>query len=600
MSAISIFRAFHPESWGGKRGFAVGASLIVGLTLFAFSPSLLNGFTNWDDDRLVFANADIHGTSFRQTIRVFSSFYLNHYAPLTMLSFMAEYSLFGAHPLPYHATNLLLHILNAVLVFAFIKTLSGNLRIGLLTALLFALHPLRVESVAWIAERKGLLSACFYFSSLLMYARYCRVGRGGWYGGSLLAFAASLLSKSMAVSLPFVLLLVDYAAGRRIGRRELMEKTPFFLLAAAGGIIALIGARGTGYHHSCTLVERLVSPLLTVLFYIFKTVVPVRLCALYDGGGMPAAAAVTATIILLAVIVLIVRCRIDNKKKIFGAAFFLVTLAPAMQIVSSGGWTNLADRYTYIPHIGLFYFFAESAAAIYRRRGKFTRRTLTAGIATTLLCCAVITSLRCLVWRDSFTLWNDTIGKCPGAVAYCNRGIAWKSAGNLDSALADLDRAIAFDSLYAFSYGNRGEVFIRFGDFERALADFTRAISLDPNYASAYRNRGGVYLYRGEYDRALSDFHQDIRINPRHAEAYYNRGLAYSVNNDFERAIADYTQAIVLDSTCSRAYYNRSIVFGKIGDRDREQSDLEKACASGLQRACEGLMKNHTEAAEYH
>ena len=467
---------------------------------------------------------------------------------------------------------------------------------ALLTSLLFAVHPLRVESVAWISERKGLLSAFFYYSSLLMFLKFRRVGWSGWYNwyiGSLLTFAAALLSKSMAISLPIVLLLIDYFSGRSIGRRALLEKAPFFILAAACGIIAIIGAHGTADHQSGAMLEHLTSPLSAIMFYVFKTIVPVRLCALYDSGGflngMSNVSALIGTMILISVSFLFVRSRIDKRKKIFGTLFFLVTLVPALQLFSSGGWTNLADRYTYIPQIGLLYLFAEIAAYAYRRSGVFARKTLLAGISAVILCSMILTSRQCVVWRNCFTLWNDTINKCPGATAYCNRGIAWKSAGNIEKAVEDLNRSIEIDSSYAFSYENRSELFLQKGDLGRALNDATRAISLHSHYGEAYRNRGSIYLYFGEYDRALSDFQQDIRINPRLPEAYYNRGLAYSLKNDFERAIGDYTQAIALDSAYSRAYHNRGIVFGKIGDSELEQRDLKKACALGSTQACGAL-----------
>ncbi|MBN1306451.1 MAG: tetratricopeptide repeat protein [Chitinispirillaceae bacterium] len=602
MSVIKWFGIFRWGAGEGRRDTVVAVVMLIMLTLLSFAPSLRNGFTNWDDDRLVLTNPDIHGRSVLHVGRIFSSFYLNHYAPLTMLSFMAEYSLFGPDPFPYHLTSLLLHVLNVLLVFALIAMVSGSKRIGLLTALLFAIHPLRVESVAWIAERKGLLCAWFYYMSLILYIRYYRSGRGGWYLGSLLTLTAALLSKSMAMSQPFVLLLLDYFDRRTINRKTLIEKTPFFLLAAAGGILAVIGA-----HHATTFQrlpshERLVASIPALGFYVFKTIVPVNLCALYNGGGMLNGmswqTAVMGMFILGTLIVLLIRSRIEKRKKLFATAFFLVTLAPALQILSSRGWTNLTDRYTYIPQVGLFYCFAEIAASLYRRRGTLVKRILWTGIAAILLCCVVLTARRCLIWRDSLTLWNDAVGTCPGAVAYCNRGIAWKTAGEFENAMRDLERAISLDSSYAFSYENRGELFLEQGNLTRAFDDFTRAISLDPNYTSAYGNRGSIHLYRGDIESALSDFQREIEITPRSAEAYYNRGLAHSLKEDFDHAIADYSQAIALDATYARAYHNRGIVFGKQGDHAHERSDLEKACALGFERACEALIKNRIKAAE--
>ena len=215
-----------------KNRFGLYCLLIIGVTFIAFLPSLNNGFTNWDDEAYVVDNPDIKAFGLHHLKKVFSSIYVSNYQPLTMLTYMAEYRSFQLNPMVYHCTNVLLHIINCLLVFAFIYGLSGNYFTGLLVGLLFAVHPLRVESVAWIAERKDVLSSFFYFLSLLFYVRYMKKGGRKFYGFCLLSFLLSLLSKPMAVSQPFVLLLIDYVNDKKLDKKTLLDKIPFFAIAA--------------------------------------------------------------------------------------------------------------------------------------------------------------------------------------------------------------------------------------------------------------------------------------------------------------------------------------------------------------------------------
>ena len=205
--------------------------LISGITFIAFLPALQCGFTNWDDDTHVVDNLAIRAISFHNLSQVFTSS-IGYYQPLPMLTFMAEYRLFGLNPHAFHCTSVLLHCLNVLLVFALIYALSGKYSTGLLVSLLFAVHPLRVESVAWIAERKDLLSSFFYLLSLIFYVTYSRGNRRKYFYGSILSLVFSLLSKPMAVSQPFVLLLIDYVRNKKLDKKLLLEKIPFLTIAA--------------------------------------------------------------------------------------------------------------------------------------------------------------------------------------------------------------------------------------------------------------------------------------------------------------------------------------------------------------------------------
>ena len=258
-------------------------AIIAGTTLIAFLPSLNNGFTNLDDDKYVADNPDIKGVTLHNLSKIFSSSYVGNYQPFSMLTYMAEYSLFTLNPKPYHATNLLLHIVNGCLVVMLIYGLSGSYLTGLLVGLLFAVHPMRVESVAWIAERKDVLSALFYFVSLLFYLRYINKNKRKFYWLCALSFLFSLLSKPMAVSLPVVLLLIDYLNNRKLNKEAILNKIPFFALSAVFCVITLLTqlAGSKSQYINFSLFHQVFAPFYGIVFYLLKTAFPVSLCAFY-------------------------------------------------------------------------------------------------------------------------------------------------------------------------------------------------------------------------------------------------------------------------------------------------------------------------------
>jgi tetratricopeptide (TPR) repeat protein len=569
------------------RRFSLYCLVIASITFIAFLPSIHNGFVNWDDDRSITLNPDVHGINARHVATVFTSTYLNHYLPVTMLSFMGEYSLFKANPAGYHWTNLLLHIINALLVFALIYALSGTYSVSLLTALLFAIHPLQVESVAWIAERKGVLCATFYFSALIAYLHFRKNGKPWTYTACMTLFALSLLSKSMAVSLPFVLLLIDYLSGLKIDKKNLREKTPFFLVSAIFMLVAYFSKQDSmnqGPHY--TLVQGLLGPAYNICFYLVKTIFPVHLCALYSTGkhdaGLTVKMALSA-ILLCGIAVLVYRSRRSTKIVVFSTLFFLVTLLPVLQIVSSGGWTNIADRYTYIPMIGVYFLFAMACSLLLKsafRNSKAARASMTlCGIAIVVIL-SFMTSSRCNVWRDGHTLWNDVLKTAPSSVAYTNRGFAYSSVHDYQRAIEDYNRAIDLNPAYAPIYNNRGNAYGALGDNTSAIKDYDQAIAIDPRYAQAYGNRGIAYKTLGDFDRAVVDFSQAIRLAPKYALAYNNLGASYCYKGEIDLSISAYSRAISLDpesGEAASAFYGRGLALCFKGDLKNAVEDYDRA-----------------------
>ena len=573
--------------------------IIAGITFFAFSPTLRNGFTNWDDEGYVVENPDIKGCTLHHAGKVFSSIYVGNYQPLTMLSYMGEFRFFQLNPVVYHCTNLLLHIVNCLLVFALMYGLSGKQSTGLLVALLFAVHPLRVESVAWIAERKDVLSAFFYFLSLLLYLSYLKKKGRKYYGFCLLSLALSLLSKPLAVSQPFVLLLIDYLNNRTIDKKNLLEKVPFFAIAALFAGITILTQKGPGpipEYSSLSPITRVCAPFYGMVFYVVKSIIPLHLSAFYP---FPARLDESMNMMLLASFFLAVGAaaaiyyhRGRSRKLVFGSLFFLITALPMLQIVRVGD-AIVAERYTYIPMLGVYYIFAELYGYLLGGKlldGKAIQGLLSAGVGMSLIIFTCMTHQRCGVWKDSLKLWGDVINKFPCAVAYTHRGLAYSVAHDNDRAIQDYARAITLDSAYAPAYNDLGVAYKDKGDFDRAIEEYTQAIRFYPRYARAYGNRGIAYKDKGDIVRAIEDYSRAIALNPGFAAAYNNRGVAYNGRGDHDRAIKDLTQAIMINPEYAMAYYNRGLAYKAKADNGRARADFSKACDRGLDIACKLLL----------
>jgi Flp pilus assembly protein TadD len=566
--------------------------IIATVTFISFSSSLNDGFTNWDDDKYVTNNPYLRNFSI-DNVKSNVAFKYGYYQPLTMLSYMVEFAAFQLHPLGYHLANILLHCINALLVFALINGLTGRIKISLLVSLLFALHPLRVESVAWISERKDVLSSLFYFLSLLSYVRYLKKAQRRSYWSCMLFFVLSLLSKPMAISGPLVLLLIDYLMNKKTIKINLSNKIPFFAVAAVCAILTYATQKSAGaIAEYPSLWLRMCVPFYGMLFYIVKTIVPMHLSAFYPFPTNPdnglKAQILLSPLLTVGIASAVYYSRTYSKKAVFGALFFLVTIAPVIQIVLVGKFI-VAERYTYIPLIGLYFVCAEGLAFLYNNKLKnsgLTKKILPAGLCVLLFVYACITYQRCGVWKDSLTLWNDVITKYPVAFAYNHRGVAYHAQADYTSAIRDYSRAIMLEPAYAMAYNNRGLSYQAVKNNDGAIKDFTEAIKLDPTFAQSFTSRGIAYHAKGDYDRAISDYTQAIALNPKYVKAYLDRGAAFQFKGDYDQAISDYSQAILFDPRFPEAYTDRGLAYYAKGDDGRALDDLKKACGLGYYPAC--------------
>ncbi|MEO0124612.1 MAG: tetratricopeptide repeat protein [candidate division WOR-3 bacterium] len=595
--------------------------LIAGIVIFTFvslSPCLKNGYCNWDDYHLITANHSIKELSWKNIKEIFSSGYVGTYIPLTVLSFALENKFFKLNPFVTHLINLILHLLNVILVFGLLYLLTDNLLISAIVSLLFGIHPLHVESVAWATERKDMLYSFFFLSSLTFYHFYRQKAKKIYYFFSLLLFVFSLLSKPMAVTLPLVLILLDYYYEKQFKIKQIYSKIAYLVPAILVGIIN-IHFQGSGSLSAISYLKHIFVFFYNLLFYLYKLLLPANLSAFYPypenfEKSLPLVFFV-APLIVAVIVYLIVWTKKLTHKIIFGSLFFIITLLPVSQLIPLVAPAIAADRYVYIPSIGLFFIFGLLIDWLYNRKlasAMTLKNILIIPLIVIFLLLGFISFNRCKVWKDSITLWSDVLKKYPkNGIAYNNRGNAYKFIGEYEKAIEDFNKAIEYSPELELPYFNRGSVYERLGQYKKAIEDFTAALNIQPNFAMGYVDRGAIYVRIGEYEKAYNDLSKALQLNPQSAESYYNLGVLYfNVKNynlamehynkaiaidpylavaylskgdiyfiygDFGNAIEYYTKALQIDSLNVDAYYNRAIVFTRTHNLEQALRDYNQA-----------------------
>jgi len=499
-------------------------ALAAVVTAAVYVPALGNGFVNWDDPDYVSSNPFIRALDPRLLRHAFGPA-VSNWHPLTIMSYALDYRLWGLDPFGYHLTNVVLHALNAFLagllalrLFSYGKKedLPAALT-AVVTALLFGLHPLHVESVAWVSERKDVLCAFFYILAMLAYIRYAERGRAFDYAATLVLFALALMSKPMAITLPFVLLILDfYPIKRKIGKKTLLEKVPFLALSVASGALTLWAqAEGGALADTAAypLDERTVGAVRSIAFYIRQTLAPINLSPYYPWHAKSGFLGPEFLLSLLAIAVITGLSVIAARKnRIFLAVwlYFIVTLGPVLGIVQAGGQAA-ADRYMYIPSIGPFMLAGAAVAGLFMKHRETSHRAVIMAALFVIMAFLANEAIgQEAMWKDSVSLWSSEIDDFPGRVniAYDLRGLAYEEMGDHMRAIEDFTEAIRLRpySSYVSPYNNRGISFEAAGEYDLAFLDYSTAIALNPNLPEPYMNRGRLYDKFGEYRKAMADF----------------------------------------------------------------------------------------------
>ncbi|MDP2654590.1 MAG: tetratricopeptide repeat protein [Candidatus Omnitrophota bacterium] len=542
--------------------------LILAGALVVFAPSLQNGFVNWDDPEVLLENPLIRGLSPDHLRLMFTTHLTGKYHPLALLSFALEYQFSPLSPAVAHGINLALHLLNTILVYYFVRGLALRPALALVITVLFAVHPLHVEPVAWAASRKDALFAFFYLLGLLAYQKGLALPsrRPAFLILTFAAFACSLLSKATAVSLPVVLLLLDRYENGKISREDVLWKLPHFVIV----VLYIIGVRAAAGGADAFPATALNPPLMKILLsgqalliYFVKILVPVNLSAFYPLPEYANPGLFLSPLAVLGTGFVLYRRFRTHPLLSFAILFFVVTIAPTLHLAEIND-SVVYDRFAYLPSLGIFLVMAVALERLWTAWPR-KRVLLACAVAAYVLVLSAASFTRCGVWKDSETLWKDVLAMHPGsAVAHLNLGSHYDAIGRYPEAVFHFDRAVALAPNFAMAYFNKGNVMARDGLYQPAISYYNKALEFDKNYIDAYINRGNMFLLSGQAGLALKDYDTALTLNPYHVPARLNRGMCFIAQKDYAKALAEFDAVLKLDSANALALEKKRALEKKL------------------------------------
>jgi tetratricopeptide (TPR) repeat protein len=568
--------------------------IAVGATLFAHWPALSAQALSFDDSQYLTENPLVQRPSWASAGRFLRevlkpSTVKGYYQPLAMISLMLDYAIAGRpdNLLPFHRTSLILHAANTVLVIVLLYMLFGNPWVAAMVGLLFGVHPMTVETIPWIGERKTLLAAFFALWCLIVYVRYTRRPNWKLWATCLVFYVLALMSKPISTPLPVVLLLLDFWPLGRLSKRAVVEKLPLLAISVAFGVITVISQARSGGVEMPTQYPASRIPLIlchNIVFYLYKMAWPTHLSSHYpfpqpmNLSDPMILAGVIGTCILIPTLLISLRW---TRAFLTGWLIFFVAIFPTMGVL---GFTIViaSDKYAYLPAVGLLLILAWLLKRIWTGGTGAGRVVRQAGMVAVVVVAAslLVTGTRRYLshWQTTEALCDYMLVLAPNAYpVYNTRGIAYMNKGDYDQAIRAYTKAIELKSDYAFAYSNRGLAYNDIRDFGRAIRDYAKAIELKPGYAEAYYNRANAYIDMNDFGRAMQDYAKAIELKPDYVEAYYNRGNAYNNMRDHDRAIRDYSRAIELRPDYAEAYNNRGNAYNDLRDFGQAIRDYTKA-----------------------
>lgn len=570
---------------------------LAGVTFLAYCQVLDHEFLNFDDNRYVTENANItQGLTREGVIWAFTQSYIANWHPMTWLSHMLDFEVYGGDPLGHHLTNLLFHISNTLLLFGVLFKLTGALWRSGLVAILFALHPLNVESVAWVAERKNVLSTFFWLLTMQAYADYAQKKAVGAYLLVVLFLALGLMAKPMLVTLPFALILLDFWPLKRWGRENtrstentgikpiLLEKVPLFLLVVVASIITYAVQKSWDAMRSTelrSLYSATANAVVSYLEYLGKIFLPVELSVFYPhpGDSLPAWKALVCLGVLSIITIWVVRVVRQAPYLAVGWFWYLGTLVPVIGIVQVGEQA-MADRYMYIPLIGIFIAIAWGLPELMKDKAQQKLMPLMVGTLIALL--ITLTWVQVSYWKNARTLFEHAISvndnKAPSfVIVYNNLGHALASERQYEGAVAQYRQAIKINPHYAAVHNNLGAALNELKRYDEAIKSFQQAINIEPDYAEAHNNLANALRQKGEVKQAIVYYDNAIRLKGDYAEAHFNLGVMLSQQGRYEEAVEQYRRALQVKPDFVLAHDNLASLLNRQGDFEGAVSHYRQA-----------------------
>ncbi len=542
-------------------------------------------FINYDDPAYITENNQVQsGMTSNGFCWAFSTKYFGLWNPLVWISFMLDYELYGLHAGGYHVTNLILHILSALLLFGLVHRMTGALWKSAFVAAFFALHPLHVESVAWISERKDVLSAFFWMLTLCLYVFYTEKPVVQRYGLVLVSFVLALLSKPMVITLPVIMMLLDYWPLKRFESQQgnglwwqIKEKWPLFGLSFLLVLITLYTPGTNVSYQFLPLEVRLANAPVALVTYLIKTFWPFNLAVFYPFPAHIPIGQTWGTLLLMIVISIGVMIFAKRQPYLFvGWFWFVITIALVIGILQIGEF-SMADRYHYLPSIGIAIMLAWGMPLLFTLKTLHKKILFPAAI-TLLIMMSVITWKQCGYWKNSITVFSHALNATKNNyLAHNNLGLALFTEGIIDEAIRHYNEVIRLRPHDVVPLQNKAIVYTRIGQYQMAIENYNQSIRMNPDDAEAYYAKGNIYLGLGQYQKAADDLSRAIALRPDNPAIYYHRGTAYIHLAQYQQAIADYSQAVALNPAYFDAYNNRAFIYLKLGWYQQAVGDYSQA-----------------------
>jgi Tfp pilus assembly protein PilF len=598
-----------------RREFLIGVFLVA-ITLIVFWQVNGHDFIAFDDPEYVIDNPMVRAGLTPQGIGwAFSTFFAANWHPLTWLSHMLDSELYGMNPGRHHLTSLLFHLLNGLLLFLLLEKMTKALWRSAVVAALFAIHPLHVESVAWIAERKDVLSTCFWMLTMWAYFRYTENPGRTSYLVTLILYVLGLMAKPMLVTLPFVLILLDFwplgrwtraelvhEPGRQGGRVAslLWEKAPFVLLAALSSTVTLIAQWQGGAVSPAEIVPlgvRFWNALVAYLLYLVNMVWPVGLAVFYPhpGRSLPVWLVLLAAVVLVGITLGVLRTRRGQPYLVTGWFWYLGTLLPVIGLIQVGEQA-MADRYSYIPLIGPFLMISWGVPAL-AARWRTPRILLPLVTAATLSVLLFLAWGQARHWQDSLTLFTHTLSVTRNnSRIHNNLANVLVRQGKIEAAITHYKEALAIQPKYPEAHSNLGAALVSRGRVEEGIGHYREALRLDPDLAEVHNNLGVALADQGKSEEALSHYLKAIELRPDYAEAHNNLGNILADRGKFAEAIARFQEALRRQPFYPQAHNNLGVALARQGRLREAIPHFERALE--LQPDFEQARRNLTIAVE--
>jgi Tfp pilus assembly protein PilF len=555
---------------------------LLAITWIVFGQTLGHDFVNYDDPRYVTDNEAVRtGLSWDHVVWAFTHVHSNNWHPLTTMSHMLDCQLFGLKPGANHFVNVLLHSIAVILLFILLAQMTGNVWSSAFVSAIFAIHPLHVESVAWISERKDVLSGLFFFLTLLAYFYYTRKPGVGRYVTMSILFACGLLSKPMLVTLPIILLLIDYWPLNRFERSSatklILEKIPLLLLSAGSAVATLIAQRGgiVQIGH-LPLTWRAANAVSAYLIYIWQMIWPANLALIYPHPGrLPfwQTASASAVLVLVTAGVFILRKR--QPYLITGWLWYLIMLLPVIGLIQVGSQAH-ADRYTYLPQIGL-YFAATWGVVDLSRSFQYRREVFSVAAPLVIAVLAWRSWIQTGYWHDTERLWNRTFAVTKqNDIAHFNMGEYLLRSHRLDEAITQFEIVLASHPNQPDANFQLACAFMEKGELEPAIRHFERTLKIQPDNPEAETNLANVLLKSERVEEAVAQYRNVVRHEPSSALAHYNLAVGLHRLGALPEAIVHYKEALRLDPHYPDADHFLGQALLQNGQPDEARLHLEK------------------------